>query len=167
MSMAAYNASTTPRECRDLAVTPWDVFHRIESLLGFRFVHDVCATAESAKCVSYYDDHALDVPWSSDFTYLSTLWMNPPYSKPYPWVEKANNESKFNVIVVGLLPVNTSVSWFADHINGQANTIYFPTKRIKFERPDGTVMDRPFQSSMIVVWTPWRTGHTQMAACEL
>jgi len=49
----------------------------------------------------------LSIEWK-DKTYV-----NPPYSKPLPWIEKAIEENKKGKTIVMLLRMDTSTKWFA------------------------------------------------------
>ena len=49
---------------------------------------------------------------------LTRIWadrtfVNPPYSDPLPWIEKAVSEARGGKIVVLLLKMDTSTKWFA------------------------------------------------------
>ena len=50
--------------------------------------------------------NGLDLEWS-DYTYV-----NPPYSKPEVWVDKAIEENKKGKLIVMLLRMDTSTKWF-------------------------------------------------------
>jgi len=39
-------------------------------------------------------------------------YVNPPYSKPLPWIEKAIEENKKGKLIVMLLRMDTSTRWF-------------------------------------------------------
>lgn len=54
-----------------------------------------------------YQIDGLKIDWK-DKTFV-----NPPYSKPFEWVEKAINESKKGKRIVMLLKVDTSTRWFS------------------------------------------------------
>ena len=58
-------------------------------------------------------------------------FVNPPYSKPMPWVEKAIAENKKGKTIVMLLKVDTSTKWFARLIEAKAEIMWF-NKRLKF-----------------------------------
>lgn len=49
----------------------------------------------------------LSIPW------VEKTFVNPPYSKPLPWVEKAIEEQNRGCTVVLLLRVDTSTKWYA------------------------------------------------------
>ena len=42
----------------------------------------------------------------------TSVFLNPPYSKPLPWIEKAISENKKNKTIVMLLRMDTSTKWF-------------------------------------------------------
>ncbi len=58
-------------------------------------------------------------------------YVNPPYSKPKPWIEKAIEENKKGKIVVMLLPVDTTTKWFSLLINAKAHVLFF-NERLSF-----------------------------------
>lgn len=76
----------------------------------------------------------------------TSTFMNPPYSKPTPWVKKAYEESLKGKIVVGLLRGDTSTRWFHDWVLGKAE-LRFVKGRLKF---DGK-KPAPFPS-IIAIW---------------
>ena len=74
---------------------------------------------------------ALKLEWK-DKTYV-----NPPYSKPLPFVEKAIEESKKGKMIAMLLRVDTSTKWFAKIIESRAKILWL-NGRIKYRRVDYT-----------------------------
>ena len=54
------------------------------------------------------DLNGLDIDWK-DKTYV-----NPPYSKPLPWVRKAIEENNKGKLIVMLLRMDTSTKWFKE-----------------------------------------------------
>ena len=75
----------------------------------------------------------------------SKTYVNPPYSNPLKWVEKAIEESNKGKMVVMLLRVDTSTKWFAKLIEAKAEILWF-NKRLKFI--DGKSANFP---SMLVI----------------
>ncbi len=67
----------------------------------------------------------LNTNWK-DFTYV-----NPPYSNPLKWVEKAIEESNKGKTIVMLLRVDTSTKWFAKLVEAKAHILWF-NKRLRF-----------------------------------
>jgi len=94
-----------------------------------------------------------------NFDGLKTEWrdktyVNPPYSNPLPWVEKAIEESKKGKRIVMLLKVDTSTRWYAKLVESKAR-IFWLHGRLKFEKYD-TKLDKKKWSpagfpSMLVV----------------
>lgn len=77
----------------------------------------------------------------------TSVFMNPPYSNPTPWVRKAYEQSLKGNLVVGLLRGDTSTRWFHDWVLNKAQII-FVKGRIKFNGKPA-----PFPS-IIVIWKP-------------
>ncbi len=160
----------------DTYATPVDVFDAIRRRLNMPILFDVCADEWNAKTRLFFsaEDDALTIPWAERIGELVTgdqpdlkstayaAWMNPPYSDPYPWCEKANEESEQGLIIVGLLPDDRSTLWYQDHIEGQASLCFVPNRRISFIDPDtGEPKPGNPKGSVFPVWTPWRTGRTE------
>lgn len=77
----------------------------------------------------------------------NSVFMNPPYSKPTPWVKKAYFESLKGKLVVGLLRGDTSTRWFHDWVLPYAE-LRFVKGRICFNGKPA-----PF-ASIIAIWRP-------------
>ena len=73
----------------------------------------------------------LSLGWK-DKTYI-----NPPYSSPLKWVEKAIEESKKGRTIAMLLKVDTSTRWFSLIQNYNKAHILWINKRLKFRNPNG------------------------------
>ena len=103
----------------DLWRTPPEVFSTLNK--EFCFVADMAASAEDKKCPIYFCE-AIDstkLEWAKmlsehNETGTSYVWVNPPYSKPMPWVKKAIEAQANGLGVVMLLNADTSVSWFTE-----------------------------------------------------
>lgn len=121
----------------------------------FNFSIDLCATAENSKCKLFYEDYLLNKLsdnwyWSlagynnseSRYSKIETAFMNPPYSNPKPFIEKAWEDSKYCKIVC-LVKCDPSTRWwstFWDYENDNFNCKYcgvFVTKGIGINKnPD-------------------------------
>ena len=127
--------------------TPHDLFEKIDYVYGFDL--DVCATAENAKCTTFFtkDDDGLALAWRQ---YGESAWMNPPYGKDIgKWCRKAASEAMNGVTTVALLPARTDTTWFHEWVAGIAE-ITFLRGRLKF---GGCKNSAPFPS-MIAVYRP-------------
>lgn len=71
-------------------------------------------------------------------------YVNPPYSEPLIWVEKAIQEKKKGKLVVMLLRADTSTRYFARCIE-EGEVLYFG-RRIKFNGKT------PYFASMLVIF---------------
>lgn len=106
--------------------TPQWLFEELNE--EFNFDIDLCATRENSKCRDYCIDYltnywvcALDRENSTrtDFKksigrgqFIKTAFMNPPYSDPKPFIEKAWEDSKYCKIVC-LVKCDPSTEWWA------------------------------------------------------
>src|SRR5690606_38537281 len=84
---------------------------------GFNFDIDLCATKENKKVNYYSSDYLnLDLFSISGFSLgslgIHSAFMNPPYSNPKPFIEKAWEDSKYCKIVC-LVKCDPSTRWWA------------------------------------------------------
>ena len=79
----------------------------------------------------------------------AVTFLNPPYSKPAPWVRKAYQESLKGRTVIGLLRSDTSTGWYWDWVKGKAEVREI-RGRLHF---NGTKRAAPF-ASIIAIWRP-------------
>lgn len=121
----------------DMWETPQDLFDELNDI--HHFTVDVCATAENAKCDTFYtiQDNGLLQEWSG------VCWCNPPYGREIgKWVEKAYN-SKCKTVM--LLPARTDTRWFHDYC--MKGKIYFIKGRLKFGNAKNAA---PFPSMIVI-----------------
>jgi|26BtaG_2_1085354.scaffolds.fasta_scaffold03248_9 hypothetical protein len=74
-------------------------------------------------------------PINPSFDGLKIEWqkktfVNPPYSNPLPWVEKAIEENKKGNVVVLLLKLDTSTKWFAKLFEANARLLWFQNNEV-------------------------------------
>lgn len=118
----------------------------------FDFTLDPCATAENAKCSSYFTiyEDGLSMPWSG------RVFMNPPYGRSIStWVEKARLEvdSGNSELAVCLVPVRSDSIWW--HANCmKADEIRLLDQRIEFI---GSTNKAPFPVCLVI----FRKGSTE------
>ena len=129
----------------DELYTPKSIF----DALGTTFDLDVCAPVEGAKYTPtehWYSelDDGLSKPW------FGRVWMNPPYSKPEPWVNKwLDHKNGF-----ALIPFAKS-NWFGTLWDSDAVGVRLPTN-LKFI----TKNDVPYS-----IWMPvglWAIGSSNI-----
>lgn len=75
-------------------------------------------------------------PLKANFDGLKTDWLNktyvnPPYSNPLLWVEKAIKESKKGKTIVMLLKLDCSTKWFRKLIENKAHFLWI-NERLRF-----------------------------------
>ena len=125
----------------------------------FHFLVDLCATHSNKKALWYFKDYlnneickTNDVParaWS--------VFMNPPYSNPLPFVKKAWDERNGGMLAtVCLIKCDPSTkTWgvFWDYEKHQPKPgveIRYLPKRLKFEREGVAGDSAPFPSAIII-----------------
>lgn len=60
----------------------------------------------------------LDIEWDNE------TYVNPPYSKIMPWVEKAIEERNKGKKIVMLLPVNSDTKWYLKLVENKARFLF-------------------------------------------
>lgn len=112
----------------------------------FNFDIDLCGTDENSKCNFYGKDYLNDVYASSVIKNevtsslplinpkINTAFMNPPYSNPKPFIEKAWEDSKYCKIAC-LVKCDPSTRWWATFWNYK-QSMYCP---LCFNKPIRTV----------------------------
>lgn len=126
---------------RDWA-TPRGIFRELD--YRFHFDLDACATAETAKCESYFteEDDALKQDWSR----FRSIFVNPPYGDQInSWLMKAYLTSEQGSTVVCLVPSRTDTSWWHDIC--MKGKIEFIRGRIRFDGGKGRA---PFPSAIVI-----------------
>lgn len=128
--------------------TPPGVIAALQAEFG-QFDLDPCCRAETAKAPTFYTeaDDGLSKPW------FGSVFLNPPYSKPAPWLEKAIQETSSGSarLVVALLPVRTDTRWFHSLVKDQAQ-IKFIQGRVKWLGWQGTPIPSPKSPNMLAVY---------------
>ena len=124
--------------------TPQDLFDKLNA--EFNFTLDACATAENAKCKTFYtkSTDGLKQDWNG------RVYCNPPYGREIPeWVLKAKIEliRRRAEIVVMLLPSRTGTSWFHGQLyNTKGVELRFLQGRLKFGKNSA-----PFDSMIVIL----------------
>ena len=119
--------------------------------LGLDFDLDVASPTDSKGHVPAdrkytINDDGLAHPW------LGRVWMNPPYSKPSPWVDKWLDHGNG----LALLPMAKS-KWFNRIMESDAKFILLPSN-FKFESPEGKSL------SLMMGSTLWAIGESNIQA---
>lgn len=110
VSGRSWAGSSTPDIVRDAWQTPKWLFNFFDRMAG-GFEIDAAASKENALCEKYWteEDDALSFDWPAK----SKIWLNPPYSKPLPWVEHVAKQAEmYGCHIYMLLPDDVSTLWF-------------------------------------------------------
>jgi phage N-6-adenine-methyltransferase len=128
--------------------TPPEMVRELEREFG-SFDLDPCCVPDTAKAVRYYTeaDDGLAKPW------FGRVFLNPPYSKPAPWLEKAIAETSAGRadLVVALLPASTDTRWFHTLVKDRAE-IRFIQGRVRFYGWQRTPITAPKAPSIYAIY---------------
>lgn len=122
--------------------TPQGFFDMLDK--EFNFTLDPCATAENAKCDTFFTpaDDGLKQDWSGH-----VVFMNPPYGRKIgKWIRKAYTESQKGAIVVALIPARTDTKYWHDFCM-RAKEIRLVKGRLTFS---GAEHSAPFPSAVVI-----------------
>ena len=128
----------------DMWATPVAFFEYYNNI--FRFDLDVCASAENAKCETFYteEDDGLAQEWEGN------CWMNPPYGREIiHGMRKAYESSLRGATVVCLVPARTDTKWW--HEYAMKGDIEFIRGRLKFGDAKNSA---PFPSAVVIFYPP-------------
>jgi phage N-6-adenine-methyltransferase len=134
----------------DLWETPQWLFVQLNS--EFNFNLDPCATAETAKCKTFYtiEDDGLSKSWINQ-----SVFINPPYSQTAKWVKKAFEAAKYeNAFCAVLMPARTDTKYFHEYCM-KAAEIRLIKGRLKFGESKNSA---PFPS-MVVIFNEQKPFH--------
>lgn len=132
--------------------TPQYIFDKLHAT--YNFTLDPATDGINSKCVNSYDiiQDGLKQDWAGE-----VVFVNPPYSGTFDWVEKAYLEAqKSGVTTVLLVPARMDTKWVHQFcMDGTyCERIIFIKGRLKF---GSSVSSAPFPS-MVVVFTPNGSG---------
>ena len=120
--------------------TPAPLFDMLDR--EFAFDLDPCSDESNFKCEQFFTraDDGLRQDWGR-----SIVFMNPPYSECFAWVEKAFFASLGGATVVCLLPARTDSGWW--HAFTADAEVRFLRGRLRFE---GGKSSAPFPSVIVI-----------------
>lgn len=147
---------------KDCYRTPKYVFNWLNS--RFKFDIDGCATEENNLSYHYIGKDGivedfltfepLDLIARLEFSHF-TIFVNPPYSNPLPFVKRAAELKKWGFLVVMLLPADKSTKWYQVIQQNATEVIDIVGGRISFLHPlTGEEVKGNNKGSMIAVFDP-------------
>ncbi|MDQ3003497.1 MAG: hypothetical protein M3Y08_19840 [Fibrobacterota bacterium] len=110
--------------------TPTELVHLIARRFGVSFVLDLSASSENAKCADWIDEkeNSLAQNWAEristnppgEYGRVNCAWLNPPFKRAAPWMEKCAAESAKGMRIVSLTLSSMGSNWYRDHVEGKA-----------------------------------------------
>ncbi|MDY0650375.1 phage N-6-adenine-methyltransferase [Pasteurella multocida] len=148
--------------------TPKYVFNWLDR--RFYFLIDGCASEHNARCSTYIGDGINAA--APDFLTFEPLeqvietaeatlriFVNPPYSNPLPFVQRAAELRNAGYLVVMLLPADKSTKWYQVIQDNATEVIDIVGGRINFLHPiTGEEVKGNNKGSMVVVFDPAMQG---------
>jgi phage N-6-adenine-methyltransferase len=132
----------------DQWATPWSLVRALEAELG-PFDLDPAAEHQTAKAPRFYTikDDGLTRPW------FGRVWLNPPYSKPRPWLDRAREATSTGEaeLVTALLPASVDTRWFHEAVLPYAE-LRFIRGRVRFLGWEGTPIPSPKAPSLLAIY---------------
>ncbi|MBE2895727.1 adenine methyltransferase [Pasteurellaceae bacterium HPA106] len=142
---------------RDTYQTPDFIFEKINQ--EFNFTIDGAAMPHNARLSRFVSPEMnfLEYPLENE-----RVWVNPPYSKPEPFVNRAIELfEKHNCLVVMLLPVDISTGWFSSIFNKATEIRFIHGGRIKFFNPQSKKWTDVCRGNHLAIFNPKHIGMTQ------
>lgn len=132
------NLDIHPDQSLDVTLTPLDTIRK----LGV-FDLDPCGFPghHTADKIITLPDDGLSSEWNG------RVWLNPPYSKPLPWLKKLSKHGNG----IALVLASTDTAWFQDYIGPYASAILFIRGRPLFQRRDGSAV-KLMRASILVAY---------------
>lgn len=112
-----------PGRSRQDFQTPPEFLAAVKGFLGIEaFTIDLAASAENTAAERFYTetDNALVQPW---WVGQGWAWLNPPFARLAPWVEKAYRESRAWASIAMLVPAGVGSNWWKEFVHGRARVL--------------------------------------------
>lgn len=147
---------------KDCWQTPRYVFNWLNNI--YQFDIDGCANHKNALTTNYIGRFGVAESFLEfDLIELITdyakadlrFWVNPPYSNPLPFVQRAVELMKSNCTVVMLLPADKSTKWYQVIQQNASEVIDIIGGRLAFVHPEtGEQIKGNNKGSMVAVFDP-------------
>lgn len=90
-------------------------------------------------------EDGLSLPWNAHTHLGKGLWINPPYSDPWPWLLRAN---QWPGVGLALVKHDHTTRWWRDFIRGRIRCNL--NRRVAFDSPRGPQKAAPFPSTLVL-----------------
>lgn len=132
------NLDNHPDQSLDVTLTPLSLINKLDI-----FDLDPCGFPghQTANKIITLPDDGLTSEWNG------RVWLNPPYSKPLPWLKKLSEHGNGIAFVLA----STDTTWFQDYIGPYADSILFIRGRPFFQRRDGSPV-KLMRASILVAY---------------
>lgn len=146
-----------PGKSKQDYVTPKNFMDAVTQRLEIAsFTVDLAADASNSQGVTYLYEQAnsLIQPWEQLLD-GGWGWLNPPYAKIGPWVEKCLVESIKGAKIACLVPASVGANWYRDYVHNKAYVLFL-NGRLAFI-PDKPKWLYP-KDLMLILYNQWARG---------
>ncbi len=113
-----------PGKSETIVETPWSFVRKVCRYLKIdEFTIDLAALPDNTKADIFVDasyEDSLKLSWHGYLSSRQWAWLNPPYDKIAPWVEKAGQEMLLGASIAMLVPASVGSNWWRDWVHGKA-----------------------------------------------
>lgn len=119
---------TAGKKSRQVVSTPPALLAYVQQRWG-AIVLDLAADNTNAVCSDFFDEKqdSLAQDWAETVDAIRErlglprwprpiAWLNPPFGRLAPWLEKCNREARRGIRLLSLTPATTEASWYWDHV---------------------------------------------------
>ena len=134
--------------------TPWWLIHWVRERTLKPIALDACAELETRKADlwfgpgSPFSEDGLVAEWPAE----GTIWVNPPYQRIGPWVQRAISHAglHWQARVLLLVPPRTEQAWWHELVQSPQARCCYLRPRVEFDAPEGVEASVP--SFPVVLW---------------
>lgn len=143
-----------PGKSEQSVETPNNFIEAVKARLGITdFTIDLAADATNTKAEKFFteQDNSLVQEWPP----IGWCWLNPPYGKIEPWVQKAHDSTWDGVKVAMLVPASVGSGWWFEYVSPKAY-VTFLNPRLTFVGHKS-----PYPKDLaLLLYTPFLEGGT-------
>lgn len=113
-----------PGKSRQDYATPPEFLLAVKERLHIKeFWYDLAAAAENTTALQFYSEaeDSLKQEW---FAMPGWSWLNPPFGKLEPWVQKAWAAKLLGFQIAVLVPASVGSNWWANWVHEEAHVLF-------------------------------------------
>jgi phage N-6-adenine-methyltransferase len=143
---------TVSSEGKQDYATPMELMAAVVRDFGDVYL-DLAASQQNTKCMEFFseEDNSLLQPWADlKSTSREFMWLNPPFKRVTPWMEKCRIEAAKGARILTLTKASAGANWFREILLPNA-AVFILQSRVQF-----IGMDHVFTQDLAIA--EWGTG---------